>query len=71
MTPELNLWQRLLVELGFYVQVGERRFPGWSGSLMFYAFKCPKHGLVVDYIHGYDDVPCCPKCVDEKIRVIK
>jgi len=60
-----------MVSLGFNVPIGERRLPGWKGSLMFYVFKCPKHGIVVGRIYGYDDLPSCPNCIDEKRRLIK
>ncbi len=60
-----------MISLGFQVPVGKRRLPGWSGSFMFYAFKCHKHGVVIDRIYGYDDESCCQKCVDEKRRLIK
>ena len=57
-----------MVGLGLDVPIGKRRLPGWNGSLMFYAFMCPEHGVVIDYIHGYNDAPSCPKCAEEKIK---
>jgi len=60
-----------MISLGLHVPVGKRRLPGWSGSVMFYAFKCPKHGIMVDSIPGYDDIPSCQKCVDEKRLLTK
>lgn len=60
-----------MVILGDHVAIGERRLPGWSAARMFYAFKCPKHGVVIDCIPGYENTPFCPKCVDEKRRLIK
>jgi len=60
-----------MISLGYHVPIEKRRLPGWSGSMMFYAFKCPKHGIMVDSIPGYDDIPSCQKCVDEKRLSIK
>ena len=60
-----------MVSLGFIVPIGKRRLQGWSVARMFFAFKCSKHGIVIDCLYGYDDVPCCPKCVDEKRLLIK
>jgi len=57
-----------MISLGFDVPIGKRSLPGWDGSLMFYAFRCPEHGIVIDYIHGYDDTPSCPKCAEEKSK---
>jgi len=71
--PEYTLtwWQRLRISRGYHVPIGKHKREGWSGSLMFFAFKCRKHGLVIDYIHGYGDMPSCPKCADEKLVLIK
>lgn len=35
---------------------------GWSAPIMFYRFRCPKHGWVVDYLHGYSEYLDCPAC---------
>jgi len=53
-TPYLNLWKRLRLRLLGRVCIGNYRKPGWSGTLPFYAFTCPNHGVVVDYPHGYN-----------------
>lgn len=60
-----------MVNLGFDVPIGKRRLPGWDGALMFYAFRCPLHGIMTDSIPGYDDAPSCQKCVNEKRVLIK
>ena len=60
---KLNWSQRLLVSRGFHVAVGKRQLPGWSGSLMFYAFKCDKHGIVENYAQGFREVLRCPECM--------
>lgn len=43
-----SLFLRLRLAIFGRVKIGE------SGSLKFYAFKCPVHGLTMDYAHGYD-----------------
>lgn len=62
----LGLYKRLILSLAGQVYVEHRTMPGWSGSLPFYAFKCPDHGTVVDYPHGYDQRLDCPKCHRER-----
>ncbi|UCD45009.1 MAG: hypothetical protein JSV27_00410 [Candidatus Bathyarchaeota archaeon] len=43
-----------------------RTLPGWKGALPFYAFTCPRHGVVEDYPHGYGQRRDCPMCQREK-----
>ena len=62
---EFSILDRIRLRLGLPVYVGHRRKPGWRGSLPFYAFNCPKHGVVVSYPHGYGEVLTCPRCPDE------
>jgi len=57
-----SLWQKTLIKLFGHVYVGHRTYPGWKGSMPFYAFKCPKHGIVEDYPRGFDEKLRCPKC---------
>lgn len=45
--------------------MGHRTRSGWGGSLPFYAFRCPEHGVVVDYPHGYDRRLVCPLCSED------
>ena len=65
---DLTMFQRLQLQISGDVPIGNFTRPGWSGDLTFYAFRCRKHGLVCDYLHGYDEVLSCPKCMDEKIK---
>ena len=58
----LGLYKRVVLSLAGQVYVEHRTMPGWSGALPFYAFRCPVHGIVVDYPHGYDQRLDCPKC---------
>ena len=62
-TPKLTLLQRIKLRLLGYVYIGHYKLSEtWRDSLPFYAFKCPKHGIVVDYPHGYYDRLDCPYC---------
>jgi len=62
----LTLRQRIMLKLFKRTPIGKRRYPGWSGSLMFYLFKCKKHGYIIDYPHGYSGFLRCSKCMSEK-----
>ncbi len=59
---ELSLLQRLRIAILGVSQTQLRTRPGWHGSLMFFAFKCPDHGLVENYPQGYLKVLHCPVC---------
>ena len=59
---ELSFFQRVKLRLFGNVFTERRTRPGWKGPLPFYAFKCPVHGVVEDYPHGYRGVLRCPKC---------
>ena len=48
--------------VGYYMR------EGWRGPIMFYQFKCPKHGLVVDYPHGHAQRLECPVCGVEELK---
>ena len=48
--------------------VGHRQLEGWKGALPFYEFKCPVHGLVESYLHGFYEVLRCPQCDEEDHR---
>jgi hypothetical protein len=58
---KLTLRQRIVLRLTGRVYLEHRTRPGWSGALPFYAFRCPRHGIVVDYPHGYSDRLDCPR----------
>ena len=63
----LNPFQRLELFLTGKVYVGHRGRPGW-GPLPFYAFRCPIHGIVEDYPHGYGEHLDCPRCRLESVH---
>ncbi len=58
----LSMYQRMRISQGLQVPVGKHQREGWSGALMFYAFKCKKHGIVENYAQGYRKVLRCPEC---------
>ena len=57
--------QRYRLDRGY---IGHRIKPGWKGSLPFYRFQCPKHGLVENYPMGYEEILHCPECDKEEYR---
>ena len=61
---KLNWTQRLLINGGGHIPVGRKKRQGWKGPLMFYAFKCKKHGVVTNYVSGGRTLKC-PKCMYE------
>jgi len=76
-TLELEYYHRWAISIYGYVRLGN-----YDGKTM-YAFKCPKHGYVVNHPQGYwnDGSPhqpvylvnCiselrCPECVKEKTK---
>jgi len=60
----LNLLQRIKLMITGAVPTSRRSRTGWTGSLQFYAFNCPVHGLVENYPQGYEKVLRCPYCDD-------
>jgi len=62
----LSLLQRIALRLLGSVYVGHHKKPGWRGPLPFYAFRCPRHGMVVSYPCGYDGRLDCPLCLREE-----
>ena len=48
------------------VRIGWLKGPGWRAWLPAIAFVCERHGVVVDYEHGYEGVLVCPLCQSEE-----
>ena len=67
---ELSWTQRLRLRLFGKVPVGYRRKSGWKAPIMHYAFKCPVHGVVVDYPHGFHERLTCLRCLEEKWKYV-
>jgi len=65
----LTFWQRIRLKLFNRTPIGKRRYPGWTGSLTFYLFKCEKHGYVIDYPHGYKGILYCSECMKNNLTV--
>ena len=63
---ELTLTQKLRLKLFGTTPVGYRMKPGWSAPIMHYAFRCKKHGTVINYPSGYAQRLKCPLCLEEK-----
>jgi len=65
---ELSPLQRLRLKLFGKVPVGYRQKQGWRAPIMHYAFRCPIHGVVVDYKHGFKNRLSCPLCLEESYK---
>ena len=63
--------QRLEIRLLGKAFMGYRARDGWRQPLPFYAFRCPVHGLVEDYPHGYTERLDCPLCSREELAAIR
>jgi len=61
----LTILQLIKLRLEGYVYVGDQIRVGWKNPIPFYAFRCPIHGIVVDWARGYDERLECPKCKKE------
>lgn len=64
-TMEISFLQMLKLKITGYVKIFEVAKKGWSGKLPFYIVKCDKHGLYLDYPHGYKGYFICPECDEE------
>lgn len=64
--PPLTWFQRLVLRVCGCVRIGWLRGPGWSAWLPAIAFVCGRHGVVVDYEHGYEGILVCPVCQGEE-----
>ena len=65
---EMTFTQRIRMRLNGYVYVGHRIKPSWRRPKAFYMFKCPVHGHVEDYAHGYSQWLDCPECRKERTQ---
>jgi hypothetical protein len=64
---KLTLAQKIRLKLTGITPTEKKKYPGWRGELQFYAFKCPIHGLVEDYPHGYMQTLRCRKCSQNQL----
>ncbi len=58
-TLELNKIQMIFLKYLGYAKIDYRIYPGWTGELPFYLYKC-KNNLFLDYPHGYNSRLDCP-----------
>ena len=68
MGETFSVVERLRLRLGLSVYVGHRWRPGWREPLPFYAFRCPRHGVVLSYPQGYGETLRCPRCWDRALK---
>lgn len=59
---EMSFAERIKMRLNGYIYIGQRWNPGHRGPLPYYRFRCPVHGLVESYPHGYEKILRCPFC---------
>jgi len=64
---ELTFFQKLQISRYGQIPIGKQTRSGWKGPMMFYAFKCRKHGYVSNYVSGTRTLRC-PKC-QESLKV--
>ena len=66
-TPiKLSLTQKIRLGILGITPTEKKKRPGWRGELQFYAFKCPVHGVVEDYPHGYRQTLRCRECGNDQ-----
>jgi len=62
MGNELSWIQKLKLKISGRVYIEHQKRPRWNNPLPFYAFRCPEHGIVIDYPHGFNSRLDCPEC---------
>jgi len=65
-TANLSLFQRLQLFIQGYAFHRWKKKEGWKDYLPIYIVKCKRHGLFLDYPHGFRGYFICPKCVLEE-----
>ena len=61
----LTLLQRLRLRIFGHAFYKYMKQPGWRGPLPVYIVRCNRHGLYLDYPHGFRGYFTCPKCFKE------
>jgi len=64
----MNILERLEYHRNDATYIEHKTRPGWSGSIPFYRFFCPKHGEVENYPQGHAEILRCPKCNEEHLQ---
>ena len=67
LTDNFGFWKRVRLRLFGKVYLKMKRRPGWEHYLPFYIVKCPVHGLIETYPHGYDELLKCSECQREAL----
>lgn len=64
----LSLYQKFILWLFGRVRLGDHTEKGWKGPLDEYAFVCPTHGLVKNWLKGYYKRLECPLCFQDEVK---
>ena len=67
----LKRWQRFWLWLIGDVYVGPRTHRGWRRAEPHYLVRCSRHGLYLDYPHGWGEVMRCQECMCEAAQRFK
>ena len=62
--PKLSLRQRLRIAVFGSVLISYKDITG-RGAVPVYVVKCSRHGLYLDFPHGYSEHFCCRACLAE------
>jgi len=65
---ELTSLQMFAMKIKGFIYVSHRTSPDWNGSVPFYAFDCPVHGIVENHPQVNKSHLECPKC-GHKVKV--
>ena len=71
---KLSLPQRIKLGLFGKALLGYFEKSLGEEQVTYYAFKCPIHGIQMDYPHGHDNTLTCPECfkqVANRLRALK
>jgi hypothetical protein len=61
--PKLNVIQRWRLRLEGSIFIGYRQPIGWlTGLVPIYIVRCSEHGLYIDTLHGWKELPICSLC---------
>ena len=65
---ELSRFKRFLLNHYIPIQIGRHKMEGWKRPLPFYCWRCPDHGIVINYRQGHSQTLYCPHCQDKLER---
>lgn len=65
--PSLSWWDKFRISRGHPYPIGKYIQPGWTGSLMFYIFRCSACGnMGISYLEGHAQLLRCRHCESNK-----